>query len=141
MKDIMLADTPVEQRAQILRDSCDEVVEKSYLSKFSQEETNELRANLVEVQIQMQELTENFDVVKADFKGKMKPLQERIGKMLDDLRKGGEYIKGEVLQVHRSRRRKSRLLYARRLFAGGKTYEAGRKAENNSNGSALDWHR
>ena len=37
--------------------------------------------------------------------------------------------------------RKSRLLYARRLFAGGKTYEAGRKAENNSNGSALDWHR
>ena len=85
MKDIMLADTPVEQRAQILRDSCDEVVEKSYLSKFSQEETNELRANLVE----------NFDVVKADFKGKMKPLQERIGKMLDDLRKGGEYIKGE----------------------------------------------
>ena len=68
MKDIMLADTPVEQRAQILRDSCDEVVEKSYLSKFSQEETNELRANLVEVQIQMQELTENFDVVKADFK-------------------------------------------------------------------------
>lgn len=32
MKDIMLADTPVEQRAQILRDSCDEVVEKSYLS-------------------------------------------------------------------------------------------------------------
>ena len=46
MKDIMLADTPVEQRAQILRDSCDEVVEKSYLSKFSQEETNELRANL-----------------------------------------------------------------------------------------------
>lgn len=95
MKDIMLADTPVEQRAQILRDSCDEVVEKSYLSKFSQEETNELRANLVEVQIQMQELTENFDVVKADFKGKMKPLQERIGKMLDDLRKGGEYIKGE----------------------------------------------
>lgn len=33
MKDTMLADTPVEQRAQILRDSCDEVVEKSYLRK------------------------------------------------------------------------------------------------------------
>ena len=29
MKDTMLADTPVEQRAQILRDICDEVVEKS----------------------------------------------------------------------------------------------------------------
>lgn len=30
MKDIMLADTPVEQRAQILRDSCDQIVERSY---------------------------------------------------------------------------------------------------------------
>lgn len=29
MKDIMLADTPVEQRAQILRDSCDQIVERS----------------------------------------------------------------------------------------------------------------
>lgn len=28
MKDIMLADTPVEQRAQILRDSCDQIVEQ-----------------------------------------------------------------------------------------------------------------
>lgn len=27
MKDIMLADTPVEQREQILRDSCDQIVE------------------------------------------------------------------------------------------------------------------
>lgn len=27
MKDIMLADTPVEQRAQILRDSCDQIVD------------------------------------------------------------------------------------------------------------------
>lgn len=35
MKDIMLADTPVEQRAQILRDSCDEVVEKLSLKVLS----------------------------------------------------------------------------------------------------------
>lgn len=29
MKDIMLADTPVEQREQILRDSCDQIVERT----------------------------------------------------------------------------------------------------------------
>ena len=34
MKDIMLADTPVEQREQILRDSCDQIVERSYTRKF-----------------------------------------------------------------------------------------------------------
>lgn len=44
MKDIMLADTPVEQRAQILRDSCDQIVERSYTRKFDQEEINERRA-------------------------------------------------------------------------------------------------
>lgn len=43
MKDIMLADTPVEQRAQILRDSCDQIVERSYTRKFDQEEINERR--------------------------------------------------------------------------------------------------
>lgn len=49
MKDIMLADTPVEQRAQILRDSCDQIVERSYTRKFDQEEINERRADLANV--------------------------------------------------------------------------------------------
>ena len=52
MKDIMLADTPVEQRAQILRDSCDQIVERSYTRKFDQEEINERRADLANVAIQ-----------------------------------------------------------------------------------------
>lgn len=34
MKDIMLADTPVEQRAQILRDSCDQIVERSLYTQI-----------------------------------------------------------------------------------------------------------
>ena len=40
MKDIMLAELPVEQRAQILKDSCDKIEERSYLSKYDQEETS-----------------------------------------------------------------------------------------------------
>ena len=39
----MLADTPIEQREQILRDSCDQIVEKSYTRKFDQQEINERR--------------------------------------------------------------------------------------------------
>lgn len=95
MKDIMLADTPVEQREQILRDSCDQIVEKSYTRKFDQQEINERRASLANVSIQIADLEQELAEIRADYKGKMKPLQERIGKMLDDLRKGGEYIKGE----------------------------------------------
>lgn len=39
MKDVMLADTPIEERAQILRDSCDKIVEKCYTRKFDTKET------------------------------------------------------------------------------------------------------
>lgn len=45
MKDIMLADTPIEQREQILRDSCDQIVERSYTRRFDQQEINERRAS------------------------------------------------------------------------------------------------
>lgn len=46
MKDVMLADTPIEERAQILRDSCDKIVEKCYTRKFDTKETNENVLNL-----------------------------------------------------------------------------------------------
>ena len=51
MKDIMLADTPVEQREQILRDSCDQIVERSYTRKFDTQQINERRAELACVSI------------------------------------------------------------------------------------------
>lgn len=56
MKDIMLADTPVEQREQILRDSCDQIVERSYTRKFDTQQINERRAELANVAIQKAEL-------------------------------------------------------------------------------------
>lgn len=87
MKDIMLADTPVEQRAQILRDSCDQIVERSYTRKFDQEEINERRADLANVAIQKADLEQSL--------AEIKPLEERIVKLRDELKAGGDWIKGE----------------------------------------------
>lgn len=95
MKDIMLAELPMERRAQILKDSCDKIEERSYLSKYDQEETNLLRAELANVSIQIGTLQEELEGIKSDFKGKLKPLQERINKILYNLKNGGEYVKGE----------------------------------------------
>lgn len=95
MKDIMLADTPIEQRAQIMKDSCDKIEERSYLSKYDQEETNLLRAELANVSIQLGTIQEELDGIKSDYKGKLKPLQERIDKILYNLKNGGEYVRGE----------------------------------------------
>lgn len=49
MKDIMLADSPVEEREEILRNSCDQILERSYTRKFDQAAINERRAELSDV--------------------------------------------------------------------------------------------
>ena len=98
MKDIMLADTPIEQREQILRDSCDQIVERSYTQKFDQEEINERRADLVSASIRVADLEQELAEIRADYKGKIKPLQERISKLRDELKAGGEYVKGDCFK-------------------------------------------
>lgn len=95
MKDVMLSETPVEQREQILRDSCDQILERSYTRKFDQAEINEKRADLANVSIQMQELEQELAEYRATIKGKIKPLSERYGKILEELKTGGEWIKGD----------------------------------------------
>ncbi len=95
MKDVMLSETPVEQREQILRDSCDQILERSYTRKFDQAEINEKRADLANVSIQMQELEQELAEYRATIKWKIKPLSERYGKILEELKTGGELIKGD----------------------------------------------
>lgn len=96
MQDIMLSETPADQRGQILRDSCDTIEERYYTRKFEQHETNEHREELAGVSIQLSELANEMTDIRADFKAKMKPLEERRTKILDELKSGGEYVRGDV---------------------------------------------
>lgn len=98
MTDVMLAETPVESREQILRDSCDQIVERCYTRKFDQTKLNERRSELADVSIQLKELDDQLSEVKAGFKARIKPLLERKGKILDELKAGGEWIKGDVFK-------------------------------------------
>ena len=86
----MLSSTPLEQREQILRDSCDKVVEKSYTRRFEQGTINERRAELANVMIQINDLENELSEIKAQFKGKIKPLIERLSKIRNELKVGGE---------------------------------------------------
>lgn len=98
MKDVMLADTPIEEREQILRDSCDKIVEKSYTRKFNTNETNEKRIEFANVSIQIKELENKLIEIRADYKGRIKPLVERMEKILEELKAGGEWVTGECYQ-------------------------------------------
>jgi len=128
MKDIMLADTPVEQRAQILRDSCDQIVERSYTRKFDQEEINERRADLANVAIQKADLEQSLAEIRADYKGKIKPLEERIVKLRDELKAGGDWIKGDCFKFVDEEEKNGWLLQPGGLFAGTTPHDTRRKA-------------
>ena len=98
MKDIMLIDQPIEEREQILRDSCDEIVEKSYTRKFVQNEVDERRAEFASISIQIQELDEELSQYKAAIKGKIKLLMERRKHILGELKSGGQYVTTEAFK-------------------------------------------
>lgn len=55
----MFPNDPVEAREQMLRDNCDQIVERSYTRKFDQEEINERRADLANVAIQKADLEQS----------------------------------------------------------------------------------
>ena len=98
MKDIMLADTPIEQREQILRDSCDQIIERSYTRKFGQNEIDERRVDLTNVIIKIADLEQELAEIRADYKGKIKPLNERIAKLREEIKAGGEWTKTDCFK-------------------------------------------
>lgn len=91
----MLTELPIEERKQILRDSCDQIEERHYTRKFNQLERNQKREILADVSIQLSEMNSELKELRAQFKSKMKPLEEMKSNVLDEIKAGGEFIKGE----------------------------------------------
>lgn len=95
MDSILFPNDPVEAREQLLRDNCDQIVERSYTRSFTQNEVNDRRAELEQVSIQVSELEQQLAEIRADYKGRIKPLLERRSKILDELKARGEWVTGE----------------------------------------------
>ena len=93
MEEIMLPGTPVEEREQILRDSCDQILERSYTRKFDQAQLDSKRAEIANVLIQINELEEQIKQIRVEYKGRIKPLEERLGAIRDEIKAGGEWVK------------------------------------------------
>lgn len=98
MKELMLSDTPVEQREQILRDSCDQIVERSYTRKFTGAELAAKRTEYCDVAERLNALKQDLAEVSADLKGKMKPLVERMEGLLDEINARGEFVRGDCFK-------------------------------------------
>lgn len=99
MKEVMLSETPIEEREQILRDSCDQIVEKSYTRKFGQKELNERRRELSEQAIKLNNLRSELDEIKAEYKQRMKPVEDRFNRVRDEIKAGGEYVTTDCFKI------------------------------------------
>ena len=92
MKDVMLAEMPIEEREQVLHDSCDQIEEKQYTRKFNTNELVQRRAELSETAIRLNNLANEMADIRASYKQKMKPLEESFSKIRDEIKSGGEYV-------------------------------------------------
>lgn len=99
MQEIFMPEVPLEQREQLLRDNCDQIVERSYTKRFTQAEINEARADLAQLFIQLRELEAQLDEQKAIFKGQMKPIKERADQLLRNLKAGGVFTTSECFKI------------------------------------------
>ena len=95
MKEIMCADVPLQEREQILRDNCDKIVERSYTRKFDGDSMDVKKSELANVLIKMNELQEELKEIRQDYKERIKPLEERLGDLREEIKVGGEWVKGD----------------------------------------------
>ena len=95
MEDVMLASHPIDQRGQILKDSCDQIEEKDYTRRFSSAELVQKRKELADSAIQISNLENELSEIKEQYKQKMKPIQDSFSKVRDEIKAGGEYVKTE----------------------------------------------
>jgi hypothetical protein len=78
--------------------SADKKIEHQYLKKFSPEEINEFRTVMVDKLIAVRELEEQFDKIKAEYKGQIKPELEKVNELQKWVRDKARLVK-EVCYV------------------------------------------
>lgn len=92
----MLSDTAIEKRAEILRDSCDQIQEGRYLIRFTQEEKNDERKRFTDTSMEIAAIEDELAGIRAEYKARIKPLVEARGQCMDNLKAGGIYKTGEM---------------------------------------------
>lgn len=75
-----------------LADNCDKIEEKGYMKPFSQEELLEMKEDLSEVAIKINDIEEEKKAVTAQYKQQLDPLAEEKKRILSALKNKAEYV-------------------------------------------------
>ena len=87
-----------EDRAQILRDSCDAIEQKGYMVAYTPEELDRMKSELSDVAIQINDIEEEKKAIMAEFTDRLKPLTEDKKALLKGLKEKAYYTKADCFR-------------------------------------------
>jgi hypothetical protein len=88
-------DVPEKGRWQFLEDNADAVEKIGYTHRFSPNELAQKKESLAEVSININDIETEKKEAMSDFKDRLKPLNEQRGELLDNIKKGSEFVENE----------------------------------------------
>ncbi len=91
-KKILFADRPAMLRAQLIEDNCDEMEVVTYTSDFSDTGMDEMRKELGEIDIEINDKDEAKKAYMQQLRDELKPLKERKKELLSDIKRGYQEI-------------------------------------------------
>lgn len=81
-----------KKRIAFLMDNCDKVEEKGYMKRFSPEELTEMKDDLSEIAIGINDIEEEKKAVMEEIKFRLKPLSEEKKRLLTGLKNKAELV-------------------------------------------------
>jgi len=100
MEKQLLNDTPLSQRAEILRDSCYKVMEgETYTRRLSEEEVVERKTKLFERVAKIQALQDELKDIKKDFGDRIKDLEAEKGTLVQEIKFESESKTGNLYAI------------------------------------------
>lgn len=95
MDKFLCQEIPEEERWQFLQDNADSVECIGYTHRFTPEQLAQKKESLAEVSIKINDIETDKKEVMYEFKEKLKPLNEDKMGLLDNIKKGSEYIENK----------------------------------------------
>ena len=80
------------ERLRFLEDNADSVEEKGYMKPYTPEELQGHKESLANTMIAISAIEEELAGVKAEYKAKLKPLQEKKSQMVANIKAKAEYV-------------------------------------------------
>ena len=104
---------PEKDRWQFLQDNADAVEEIGYTHRFTPDELAQKKESLAETSIQINDIEIEKKEAMEAFKAELKPLNERKQELLENIKKGSEYVENEecVKILYHECRRKCKELF------------------------------